>query len=94
MKTSVLGLLATTVLGLQIHSPIEESGFDTESKRVYEIDDELEPVYWLAPGEIVEFILSENPTTGYEWKYDETIINDTFTVDSYFKQDKSCNNVM
>lgn len=40
----------------------------------------------------MEFILTENPTTGYVWKYDETIIGDLFTVASTYKQDKSCKN--
>ena len=38
----------------------------------------------------MEFILTENPTTGYWWRYDETIIGDTFTVTSSYKQDASC----
>jgi len=57
------------------------------------IDNELnEQGYTVAPGEMMEFILTENPTTGYVWKYDETIIGDLFTVASTYKQDKSCKN--
>lgn len=38
----------------------------------------------------MEFILTENPTTGSWWRYDETVIGDAFTVTSSYKQDESC----
>ena len=41
----------------------------------------------------MEFVLEENPSTGYEWHYDETIINKLFKVESTYEQygpDKGC----
>jgi len=48
----------------------------------------------LSPGESIEFVLEENPSTGYEWNYDETIFdNKLFKVESTYEQygpDKGC----
>ena len=38
----------------------------------------------------MELIFKSNPTTGYSWDYDETIIDGLFSVKSKYKQDKSC----
>ena len=38
----------------------------------------------------MELIFKSNPTTGYSWDYDETIIDGLFSVKSNYKQDKSC----
>ena len=56
-----------------------------------EVDDQG---YTVAPGQTLEFILKENPTTGFEWKYDETIIDDLYQVESIYKQDVECDGGM
>ena len=38
----------------------------------------------------MELIFKSNPTTGYSWDYDETILDGLFSVKSNYVQDESC----
>ena len=38
----------------------------------------------------MELIFESNPTTGYSWDYDETILDGLFSVKSSYVQDESC----
>ena len=46
--------------------------------------------YTVAPGETVDLTLEENPSTGYAWQHDETLVNGLYEVESSYQQDKSC----
>ena len=83
MKTFALALLATSVLGKVFPGRATQTVDLTN-------DHADENGYSVAPGEALEFILEANPSTGYGWDYDETIIDGLFKVKSIYKQDKGC----
>ena len=88
MKTFALALLAATVLGRAttgIEKAIVSQTIDLTNSHANQNG------YTVAIGETLEFILAANPSTGYSWDYDETIIDDgLFKVKSTYKQDESC----
>ena len=85
MKTFALALLASTVLSTNL------SAVPCDLETIDLVNNEVDAQgYTVAPGETLEFIFKENPTTGYMWNYDKTIVKGLYKVKSSYKQDKSC----
>jgi len=77
MKALAFGLLATTALGIELQGHHPDFWFPVD-----------EITAW--PGEVKMLYFEEDPTTGFEWNYDENIINGLFQVDTIYIPSSQC----